>query len=94
MKNYKSSRRNFIKTAAVGTAGLTIGLNTYCSSTGAAAIGPNDKIRVGFIGIGNRGSQLLTLFMQNPDCEIAALCDTYKPYMLRDRSKVDPRLSK
>lgn len=91
MENNKSSRRNFIKTAAVGTAGLTIGLNTYCSSKGAAGIGPNDKIRVGFIGIGNRGSQLLALFMQNPDCEIAAFCDTYKPYMLRDRSKVDPR---
>ncbi|HLP73045.1 MAG TPA: Gfo/Idh/MocA family oxidoreductase [Bacteroidales bacterium] len=86
-----NSRRNFIKTAAIGTAGLTIGLNTFCSSKGAATFGPNDKIRVGFIGIGNRGSQLLALFMQNPDCEIAAFCDTYKPYMLRDRSKVDPR---
>lgn len=50
-----------------------------------------EKIRVGFIGVGNRGSQLLNLFMQHPDCEVAALCDVYEPYRTRDRSQVDPR---
>lgn len=29
--------------------------------------------------------------MQNKDVEIVALCDVYEPYLLRDRSKVDPR---
>ncbi len=53
--------------------------------------GANEKINVGFIGIGNRGSQLLGLFMKQPDAQIAAFCDTYEPYLLRDRSKVDPR---
>ncbi len=90
----KNSRREFIKTAAATTAGMTLGLSTFCSSQGGAMVGPNEKIRVGFIGIGNRGSQLLALFMQEPDCEIAALCDTYKPYMVRDRSLVDPRYLK
>lgn len=46
---------------------------------------------MGFIGIGNRGYQLLEFFMQNKDVEKAALCDIYEPYLLRDRSKVDPR---
>ena len=73
---------------------MTLGLNTFCSSGGGATVGPNEKIRVGFIGIGNRGSQLLALFMQEKDCEIAALCDTYKPYVLRDRGLVDPRYLK
>lgn len=89
----KKTRRDFIKTAAVTTAGLTAGLNTFGSIRGGTA-GPNGKIRVGFIGIGNRGSQLLALFMQEPDCEIAALCDIYKPYLLRDRSLVDQRFLK
>ncbi|MZQ48541.1 MAG: Gfo/Idh/MocA family oxidoreductase [Bacteroidales bacterium] len=53
--------------------------------------GANDKIRMGFIGVGNRGSQLLKLFMDQPDVEAAALCDIYEPYLLRDRSKVDRR---
>jgi len=90
----KNSRRDFIKTAATTTAGMTLGLSTFCTSRSGAVVGPNEKIRVGFIGIGNRGSQLLALFMQEPDCEIAALCDVYKPYMLRDRSLVDPRYLK
>jgi predicted dehydrogenase len=54
-------------------------------------MGANEKIRVGFIGIGNRGSQLLNLFMTQSDLEVAALCDIYEPYLLRDRSKVHPR---
>ena len=49
---------------------------------------------MGFIGLGNRGSQLLQLFMSHPDVEIAAFCDLYEPYMLRDRSLVDPRYLK
>lgn len=58
---------------------------------GSRVLGANDRIRMGFIGIGNRGSQLLELFMANPDVEVAALCDLYEPYLQRDRSKVDPR---
>jgi len=57
-------------------------------------IGANEKINTGFIGIGNRGSQLLNLFMKQPDMEVAALCDIYEPYLNRDRSKVDPRYLK
>ncbi len=47
--------------------------------------------KMGFIGVGNRGSRLLNLFMTNADADIAALCDVYEPYVLRDRSKVYPR---
>ena len=86
----KNSRRKFIKSVATTTAGITLGLNTFSSSKGGL-VNPNEKIRVGFIGIGNRGSQLLALFMQESDCEVAALCDIYKPYLLRDRSMVDPK---
>ena len=52
----------------------------------------SDKIRVGFIGVGNRGSQLLEGFMAQPDCQVAALCDVYEPYLSRDRAQVDPEI--
>ena len=39
------------------------------------AASANDKIRMGFIGVGNRGSQLLRLFMMQPDMEPPA-CKT------------------
>jgi predicted dehydrogenase len=86
------NRREFIAKTGLATAGITVGINSLASSmTVKSYLGANDKIRMGFIGIGNRGSQLLNLFMQNKDVEIAALCDVYEPYVLRDRGKVDPR---
>lgn len=51
-----------------------------------------DKVRLGFIGVGNRGTQLLEYSMANPKAEIVALCDVYTPYVERDASKVDPSL--
>lgn len=50
-----------------------------------------DKIRMGFIGLGNRGTQLLERFMTQPDAEIVAFCDVYEPYLKRDRTSVHPR---
>lgn len=55
------------------------------------AAGANDKIRVGFIGVGNRGSQLMHLFMAQPDMEVAALCDVYEPFLSRDFNTVAQR---
>lgn len=90
-KEAQQNRRDFIAKSTLTVSGIGVGLNTLGSSELIRTIGANDKIRMGFIGIGNRGSQLLELFMQNKDVEIAALCDIYEPYLLRDRSKVDPR---
>lgn len=85
------NRRDFIAKSSLTVGGISMGLNAMSAAESGRIIGANDKIRVGFIGIGNRGSQLLELFMQNKDVEIAALCDIYEPYLMRDRSKVDSR---
>ena len=45
------------------------------AATGARAVRPNDRIRAGFIGISNRGSQLLDAALPNKDLEVVALCD-------------------
>lgn len=57
----------------------------------ARAAGAGDKIRMGFVGVGNRGSQLLHLFMAEPDMEVVALCDVYEPFMSRDFGQVAQR---
>lgn len=80
----KQTRREFAKTAMASAA--IAGAPAFLRGQNL-----NDKIRVGFIGVGNRGSQLLHLFMQNKDVDIAALCDVYQPFVLRDLSKVDKR---
>ena len=90
MKTLPISRREFINKTGMATAGATLGAHTLSakSKSGTAA---GDKIRMGFIGLGNRGSQLLANFMKNPAVEVAAFCDVYEPYITRDRLKVDQR---
>lgn len=90
----KTTRRAFIAQTGMISAGITLGVNPVSAKSYNRIIGANDRIRVGFIGVGNRGTQLLHTFMNQPDCEIAALCDVYEPYITRDRSKVNPRYIK
>ncbi|HOI48181.1 MAG TPA: Gfo/Idh/MocA family oxidoreductase [Prolixibacteraceae bacterium] len=91
MEKETTTRREFIAKSAATVAGVSVGLQAFSSKQGAAVFGANDRIRMGFIGIGNRGSQLMQLFMGNPEVEVAALCDVYEPYLLRDHSQVSPR---
>ena len=75
------NRRTFHKKAA------TLGVLATLPS-GLRALGSNDRIRVGVIGVGNRGDQLLDAFLVHKDCEIAALCDVYEPYLEAAQKKV------
>lgn len=75
----KKSRREFIKKSSLALAGVTIGQKGFpIVDRDKKIMGANDRVRTGFIGVGNRGTQLLHLFMEQPDCEVAALCDVYK----------------
>jgi len=44
-------------------------------------LGANDRVRLGFIGVGNRGDQDLTAFMEYADQQVAAVCDIRQDYM-------------
>lgn len=86
------TRREFLKESTTSAAAVTLGLSLTRNNTARAARSANEKIRVGFIGIGNRGTQLLNGFLEHDDAEIVALCDVYEPYLMRDHSKVDKKL--
>ena len=86
------TRRFFLKNSAAAAAATTLTAEAMGAPSIQPATGANDKIRVGFIGVGNRGTQLLQGFMVQPDCQVAALCDVYEPYLARDRSRVDPEI--
>jgi predicted dehydrogenase len=50
-----------------------------------SAVGANDKIRMGVLGFGARGSYMGPVFANNnPDCQVVAVADVYKPN--RDRA--------
>ncbi len=67
------TRREFSKTlAAVGTT---------AAFTSFRVLGANDRVRLGFIGLGNRGDQVLDAFLKQSDAEVVAICDLYQPYL-------------
>ena len=61
------------------------------STTATRATATRGRVRMGFIGVGNRGTQLLHIFMKNPAVEVTALCDIYEPFLRRDDSAFDPK---
>lgn len=40
-------------------------------------LGANDRIGLGVIGVGNRGTYVMTVFQKNADVEVRAVCDVY-----------------
>ena len=54
----------------------------------AHALGANDRIRVGFIGIGDRGSELLNQLRACPNTEVVAFCDVYTKRLEKAQSVV------
>ena len=46
-----------------------------------------EPIRVGVIGTGVRGEHLTGIFAGNTDCEVAAVCDVYKPHREKAQAK-------
>ncbi len=67
------NRRDFTKTLIL--AGAT---TAVCAARAADA---NGRVRLGFIGLGNRGDQVLDAFLKHPDAEVAAVCDLSQAYM-------------
>ena len=67
------SRRAFTKHAAM------VGLATAVSTT--RVWGASERVRLGFIGLGNRGDQVLDAFLVHKDCQVVAICDIFEPYL-------------
>jgi predicted dehydrogenase len=47
----------------------------------ARVLGANERVRLGFIGVGNRGDQVLDAFLAHKDAQVVAVCDIYRPYV-------------
>ena len=61
------SRREFV--GAVG------GAAALMATPSAKAVGANERVRLGLIGAGSRGNQLLDAFLPLKDAEVVAVCD-------------------
>ena len=65
-----TTRRDFLQKAALGTAALL-------AYPPARVLGANDRLRVGMIGVGNRGQDLLKEIMAVPNTQLVAIADVY-----------------
>jgi predicted dehydrogenase len=78
------TRRDFNKAAtAIGAAAATpAALGRGLQTTPQRGVkSANDRIRLGFVGLGNRGDQVLDAFLTHADAEVVAICDIHQPYL-------------
>lgn len=90
LKN-ETNRRTFIKTAGKSAAclGLSMAAPTIVPSYVLGEDAPSDKINVGIIGLGWRGTDLMNGALRNPTLQIAAISDVDRPYLLRAQKIID-----
>src|ERR1044071_1088576 len=78
MTTNRNSRRDFIKTSIAGAAGIAISTN---ASSYARILGANDRVRVAFVGPGDRARDALIpafLRLSNElNFEPVAVCDIW-----------------
>ena len=74
------SRRNLLKVAGAAAAAAVLGPYIVpASARGADRIpSPSNRVTMGFIGVGGRGSALLSNFLGIKDAEVLAVCDVKK----------------
>ncbi|HUV64643.1 MAG TPA: Gfo/Idh/MocA family oxidoreductase [Sedimentisphaerales bacterium] len=81
------NRREFMK----GSIGAAV---TFAAFSQTAVRGANEKVIVGVMGLGGRGTQLAEKFAQRSDVEIAYLCDADTRRFARAREAVEEAQNK
>ncbi len=79
------TRRKFIKTGAA--------VSLAAAAAPGSALGANDRIRLGFIGVRNRGGQLLRAAMRNDDVDVVALCDVDESVLNKAVERVEGKVA-
>lgn len=82
----KFGRRNFLKTAGIGAAGLVTG--GYQAT--AAGLPANETVHIGLIGTGGRCGQLCERLKNMPGAKIIAVCDTWDAALERGKTLAQP----
>src|SRR3989442_45349 len=68
-----TSRRNFIGKVSAGVAGTIATM-----APGSQVLGANERVRLGIIGAGSRGQQIMREAISCPNTEFVAVADIYK----------------
>jgi len=82
---FNQTRRDFLRQTALGTA-------AFLAYPPARVLGANDRVRVGMIGVGNRGQDLLEEVKAVPNVEVVAIADVYRG-RFREAKKMAPGIA-
>ena len=70
------NRREFTRATLAGT---TAAGAVPTMARASRILGANERVRIGCIGVGNRGVQVLRAFCAHTDAQVVALADVYEP---------------
>src|SRR4051812_21272405 len=87
------SRREAIKRAIGAVATMSVGGAIARAAESAKSDG-GKKLRIGFIGVGDRGTGLLRVMLNFPGVDIPALCDIDKKNLKNAQNAVEKALGK
>ncbi len=80
----ESTRRTFLKTAASIAAPMIV----PASALGLGdATAPSERVTIGCIGVGNRGSSNMRAFLDAPGAQVVAVCDVDRAHRERAREQ-------
>jgi len=86
--NEHFDRRDFVKMGAAAGMSLAIGGQTLAADDAGAKKRTMDKVRIGFVGIGSRGTFLLGTLLGLEGIEIKAICDIIPERVAKGQSMV------
>src|SRR5438132_1682100 len=87
------SRRQFLRKSSLAVS-IAPAVATSCVSLvspARAAVGANDKIRLGVIGCGGRGRDILGVFLTHPEVDCPVVCDVDDKMLARAVTDVEDK---
>lgn len=86
-----NSRRDFMKKAGLGSAGLAFAMN---AKSYASIIGANDRVRIAAVGVNGRGNAMAKNFASQQNCEVAYISDVDSDAMAKTIAGVAEKAGK
>jgi Oxidoreductase family, NAD-binding Rossmann fold/Oxidoreductase family, C-terminal alpha/beta domain len=91
-RNSRDSRREFLRRSATATAAVAAPMIIPASALGRGGfVAPSERITVGGIGIGNRGTYDLGCFLEQKDVQFLAVCDVKEARRLAVKKTADEK---
>ncbi len=85
MSNGSIDRRDFLKGAAATVALLLTAEQAIAAEGGAEAAVAGPPVKIGVIGLGQWGKEILSNLAKIPSAQVTAICDTYEPYVRKGK---------